>query len=116
MLGKNGIFRGKSFEKSFFQESPRNFPWKVIFPGTKMYEKSAQLSRLTFDLPEERRHVLVVEGQRSAEQGVQDDAARPGVDVMITIFCDFCQFSAKKSAFFFNTNVMSNFFQNLALF
>jgi hypothetical protein len=31
---------------------------------------------------------------------------RPGVDVMITIFCDFCQFSAKKLAFFLKTNVM----------
>jgi hypothetical protein len=40
MLGKNGIFRGKSFEKSFFQEIPRNFPRKVIFRG-KMYEKLA---------------------------------------------------------------------------
>jgi hypothetical protein len=40
----------------------------------------------------------------------------PGVEVMITIFCDFCQFSAKKLAFFLNTNVMINFFQNLALF
>jgi hypothetical protein len=40
----------------------------------------------------------------------------PGVDVMITIFCDFSQFSAKKLAFFLNTNAMINFFQNLALF
>jgi hypothetical protein len=30
----------------------------------------------------------------------------PGVDVMITIFCDFRQFSAKKLAFFSKTNVM----------
>jgi hypothetical protein len=36
---------------------------------------------------------------------------RAGVDVMITIFCDFPQFSAKKLAFFFNTNVMINFFK-----
>jgi hypothetical protein len=35
MLGKNGIFCRKSFEKSFFQKIPRNFPRK------KMYEKSA---------------------------------------------------------------------------
>jgi hypothetical protein len=34
----------------------------------------------------------------------------PGVDVMITIFCDFRQFSAKKLAFFSKTNVMINFF------
>jgi hypothetical protein len=40
----------------------------------------------------------------------------PGVDVMITIFCDFSQFSAKKLAFFSETNVMINFFQNLVLF
>jgi hypothetical protein len=40
----------------------------------------------------------------------------PGVYVMITIFCDFSQFSAEKLAFFLNTNVMINFFQNLALF
>jgi hypothetical protein len=39
-----------------------------------------------------------------------------GVDVMITIFGDFSQFSAKKLVFFLNTNVMINFFQNLALF
>jgi hypothetical protein len=39
-----------------------------------------------------------------------------GVDVMITIFCDFSQFSAKKLAFFLNTNIMIKFFQNLALF
>jgi hypothetical protein len=42
MLGKNGIFHGKSFEKSFFQEIPQNFLRKVIFRGKKMYEKSAQ--------------------------------------------------------------------------
>jgi hypothetical protein len=39
-----------------------------------------------------------------------------GVDVMITIFCDFCQFSAKKLAFFSNTNDMIKFLLNLALF
>jgi hypothetical protein len=44
------------------------------------------------------------------------DECISGVDVMITIFCDFCQFSAKKLSFFLNTNVMINFFQNLALF
>jgi hypothetical protein len=43
-------------------------------------------------------------------------AGEPGVDVMITIFCDFCQFSAKKLAFFSKTNVMIQFLHNLALF
>jgi hypothetical protein len=40
----------------------------------------------------------------------------PGVDVMIKIFCDFCQFSAKKLAFFSKTNVMIKILHNLALF
>jgi hypothetical protein len=40
----------------------------------------------------------------------------PGVDVMITIFSDFCQFSAKKLAFFSKTNVMIKILHNLALF
>jgi hypothetical protein len=39
-----------------------------------------------------------------------------GVDVMITIFCDFCQFSAKKLSFFSKTNVVINILHNLALF
>jgi hypothetical protein len=40
----------------------------------------------------------------------------PGVDVMITIFCDFLQFSAKKLAVFSKTNVMIKILHNLALF
>jgi hypothetical protein len=39
-------------------------------------------------------------------------ARGPGVDVMITIFSDFCQFSAKILAFFSKTNVMIKFLQN----
>jgi hypothetical protein len=39
-----------------------------------------------------------------------------GVDVMITIFCDFRQFSAKKLAFFSKTNVMIKILHILALF
>jgi hypothetical protein len=42
--------------------------------------------------------------------------AQSGVDVMITILCDFQQFSAKKLAFFSNTNVMIEILHNLALF
>jgi hypothetical protein len=38
------------------------------------------------------------------------------VDVMITIFCDFSQFSAKKLAFLLNTNVMIKLLQNFAYF
>jgi hypothetical protein len=40
----------------------------------------------------------------------------PGVDVMITIFCGFSLFSAKKLAFFSITNVMIKILHNLALF
>jgi hypothetical protein len=43
-------------------------------------------------------------------------AQYPGVDVMITIFCDFRQFSAKKLAFFSKTNVMIKILHYLALF
>jgi hypothetical protein len=39
-----------------------------------------------------------------------------GVDVMITIFCDFSQFSAKKLAFFLKTIVVIKTLHNLALF
>jgi hypothetical protein len=39
----------------------------------------------------------------------------PEVDVMIIIFCDFYQFSAKKLGFFSKTNVMITFLQKLAV-
>jgi hypothetical protein len=39
-----------------------------------------------------------------------------GVVVMITIFCDIRQFSAKKLAFFSKTNVIIKILHNLALF
>jgi hypothetical protein len=35
MLEKIGIFRGKTFEKLFFQQILRNFPRKVTFRGKK---------------------------------------------------------------------------------
>jgi hypothetical protein len=43
-------------------------------------------------------------------------SGRPGVDVMITIFCYFRQFLAKKLAFFTKTNVMIKILHNLPLF
>jgi hypothetical protein len=42
--------------------------------------------------------------------------AKPGVDVMITIFSNFSKFSAKKLASFSKTNVMSQILQKLAEF
>jgi hypothetical protein len=44
MLGKNGIFREKSFEKSFLQEIPRNFPRKVTFCGKKCAKNWPQVT------------------------------------------------------------------------
>jgi hypothetical protein len=41
---------------------------------------------------------------------------KPGTDVMITIFGDFRQFSAKQLAFLSKTSVMIKFLHNLALF
>jgi hypothetical protein len=41
---------------------------------------------------------------------------RSGVDIMITIFCDLCQFSAKKLAFFSKTNVMIKILHKQAVF
>jgi hypothetical protein len=41
MLGKNCNFRGKSFEKSFFQQIPRNFLRKITFRGKKCTKKLA---------------------------------------------------------------------------
>jgi uncharacterized membrane protein YkgB len=38
----------------------------------------------------------------------------PGVDVMIPIFCELGQFSAKKLALFSKTNTMINFFSNFS--
>jgi hypothetical protein len=46
-VGKNGIFRRKSFEKSFFQEIPRNFPRKVIFRGKKCTKNRPQITKFT---------------------------------------------------------------------
>jgi hypothetical protein len=39
----------------------------------------------------------------------------PGTDIMITIFFEFCQFSAGKLAFFSKTNAIFNFLQKLAV-
>jgi hypothetical protein len=50
------------------------------------------------------------------EENMHEKSA-PGVDVMITIFCDFRQFSAKKLAFFVKNQCYDqNFCINLPLF
>jgi hypothetical protein len=57
-------------------------------------------------------HSLKLSNYSSMSEG----RIHPGVDVMITIFCDFRQFSVKKMAFFSNTNVMIEILHILALF
>jgi hypothetical protein len=49
-------------------------------------------------------------------QYIKPAGFEPGVDVMITIFCDFRLFSAKKMAFFSKTNDMIKVLHYLALF
>jgi hypothetical protein len=53
--------------------------------------------------------------KHSGEDGPLQEG-RAGVYVMVPIFCDFRQISAKKWAFFFKTNVMIKILHNLALF
>jgi hypothetical protein len=48
--------------------------------------------------------------QKKKGKKINEKRSRPGVDVMITIFCDFSQFSAKKLAFFLKTNVIIKYF------
>jgi hypothetical protein len=55
-----------------------------------------------------------VSGEAPPASGIR--TGWPGVDVMITIFCDFSLFSPKKLAFFSKTNVMIKILHNLALF
>jgi hypothetical protein len=57
-----------------------------------------------------------VVAQRKSDEKINYKSKGPGVDFMITIFCNFCQFSAKKLEFFSKTNVMIQFLHNLALF
>jgi hypothetical protein len=52
--------------------------------------------------------------RKIARSGRPNSKFEPGVDVMITIFCDFCQFLEKKLAFFSKTNVMIKFLQKVA--
>jgi hypothetical protein len=54
--------------------------------------------------------------KKSKFAGFRQKINSAGVDVMITIFCDFWQFSANKLAFFSKTNVMIKILDNLALF
>jgi hypothetical protein len=56
------------------------------------------------------------EPQPFSQQTSHSHSNTCAVDVMITIFGDFCQFSPKKMAFFSKTNVMIKIFHNLALF
>jgi hypothetical protein len=91
-----------------FELSPAPRPFvHVRFPAAVSGAKVTPTSAISLGQPQ-RFHLLPA----SLEQ---HGLLLPGADVMITIFCDFYQFSAKM-AFFLNTDVMINFVQNLALF
>jgi hypothetical protein len=65
--------------------------------------------------------VLSVEEDKYSKKGNEQERGntkrdREGLDVMIAIFCDFRQFSAKKLAFFSKANVTIKILHNLALF
>jgi hypothetical protein len=61
-------------------------------------------------------YILVLCTRANISISYPESILRSGVDVMITIFCDFWQFSAKKLAFFSKINVMIKILHNLALF
>jgi hypothetical protein len=54
-----------------------------------------------------KRHIFAKNWRKSPKKVIITLA--PGVDVMITIFCYFRQFSAKQLAFYSKTNVMIKF-------
>jgi hypothetical protein len=56
------------------------------------------------------------ETAQSKQSPIGRKFAQSGTDVMITIFCDFCQFLAKNWRFSQKTNVMIKFLHTLALF
>jgi hypothetical protein len=68
--------------------------------------------KIAFQEPPWRKHELT----SSPRFDNRSTILWPGVDVMITIFCDFSLFSTKKLAFFSKTNVMIKSLHNLALF
>jgi hypothetical protein len=69
------------------------------------------------------RHLLTVRFAGSSEHFNRKlilpenlEKIRGSINVMITHFSDFCQFSAKKMEFYLKTNVMINYDQKLAAF
>jgi hypothetical protein len=82
---------------------PTTLLWSKAVPRGELkknlcHQRSDRFERAFHDVRLERRTV------------------RPGVDVMLTSFCDFHQFSVTKLAFYLKTNVMVHFMQNFAVF
>jgi hypothetical protein len=96
-----GIFL-RSFPKNICRASANILVLVLRFPCCTLRHWTTLSFRAYFDLK-----CLV---------GASPSTVWPGVDVMITIFCDFRQFGAKKMAFFSKTNVMIKILHNLALF
>jgi hypothetical protein len=94
----------KIYPKSFWPK------WSFVksIPGSKVAHP-AVLAGLRADHRRRRP-------QRSplAETELKTNRSASGLDVMITIFCDFCQYSATKLAFFSTTNVMIKILHYLA--
>jgi hypothetical protein len=72
MLGKIGFFCGKSFEKSFFQEIPQNFPRKITFRGKKCTKNRSLVTLSTDDRVRRRRRV-----REAADELPQGDEPKP---------------------------------------
>jgi hypothetical protein len=104
---------------------------RASFPGSEMpqslKDKSAavmaaggleELTKMIAELPDllQRNREILDEADRMLREEKESDNQVPGFDVMITIFCDFSQFSAKELAFFSKTNGKIKFVHNLALF
>jgi hypothetical protein len=77
-VGKSGIFRRKTFEKSFFQEIQWNFPRKVIFRGKKCTKNRPQISFGMVRKFERACHELAGKGERVF--AFADLAVDPDVD------------------------------------
>jgi hypothetical protein len=98
----------------------QNFDHNIVFWEKRQFFRR-KLSKIAENCdhnidPWEQCYLQIGVNDRESLRKISSKMGVPGVDVMITILCDFSQFPAKKLAFFLNPNVMINFFQILALF
>jgi hypothetical protein len=96
-------------------------PFAYNCPGLSDPESRLTIGRLTFgDFFKSRDRIVVPIFQRrycwdkSRVAGWWVHSMNPGVDVMITIFCDFRQFSAKKIGVFLKNQCYDQFFSKFS--